>query len=110
MNRATTALVTAVLLTSAPLSAAHAGGTAVVTPAPSPVVVEEDDGDDYGDWGLLGLLGLVGLFGYKKYCDVRAADLTATPRSSTPPPVAPPVARPADDDGLDDTGSGAHRI
>lgn len=101
MRRALVALSAAAFLTAVPLTPAQAGTTAVTTSAQASAEVEPDDGaggGDYGDWGLAGLAGLFGLFGYKKYRDSRAAQ--------TPAPAPAPVV----DDGLDDKGSGAHRI
>ena len=94
MRSALAALSTAVVLAALPLTPVHAETSAVVGSQPPLAVSEpvDDGGDGSGDWGVAGLLGLVGLFGYKKYRATRT-------------PAAPPT-----DDGLDDRGSGAHRI
>lgn len=138
MRRALPPLLATALLIGAPVGAAQADTDAVLAQDVAQED-QGDDYGDWGLLGLLGLVGLFGYKKYRDSQADRAGttsgrssglatdDPTGTAAHAAPaapivppspivPPAAPPVAPPvtptppADDDGLDDRGSGAQRI
>ena len=75
MRKTALPLLTAALLSIAPVAAASNASAATDTPTPSPSTSapatqhEDDDNGDKGLWGLLGLAGLAGLAGLRKKKD-----------------------------------------